>query len=138
MKGSTVEGSQGLCPEGWHIPTDDEWKTLEMYLGMTQDEVDKSDEMRGTNEGDKLKGLTHSWCAGTSGCGESGFNASPAGDRDASGSLSDVGSSGNWWASTLGGSEAWFRDLNSHHAGVIRGTSDQATNGRSVRCLWGQ
>ena len=137
MKGSTVEGSQGLCPEGWHIPTDDEWKTLEMYLGMTQVEVDKRDD-RGTNEGDKLKGLTHSWCAGTSGCGESGFNASPAGDRDASGSLSDVGSSGNWWASTLRGSEAWFRDLNSHHAGVIRGTSDQATNGRSVRCLWGQ
>ena len=137
MKGSTVEGSQGLCPEGWHIPTDDEWKTLEMYLGMTQDEVDKSNVMRGTNEGNKLKGLTHSWCTGTSGCGESGFNALPAGDRTTSGTLYDVGSYGIWWSSTSSGSNAWNRYLWSGHPGVRRITNSQAW-GLSVRCLWGQ
>jgi uncharacterized protein (TIGR02145 family)/prepilin-type N-terminal cleavage/methylation domain-containing protein len=139
MKGSTVEGSQGLCPEGWHIPTDDEWKTLEMYLGMTQVEVDKIDVDRGTNQGDKLKGLTHSWCAGTSGCGESGFNASPAGDRYPDGSLNDVGSSGFWWTSTSSGSGAgaWFRLLWSGNALVFRTTGGEAY-GWSVRCLWGQ
>ena len=137
MKGSTVEGSQGLCPEGWHIPTDDEWKTLEMYLGMTQDEVDKSNVMRGTNEGNKLKGLTHSWCTGTSGCGESGFNASPASYRNTDGSLHGVGSHGNWWASASSDSNAWYRSLNSDNAGVYR-FSNSLAHGRSVRCLWGQ
>ena len=137
MKGSTVEGSQGLCPEGWHIPTDDEWKTLEMYLGMTQVEVDKRDD-RGTNEGDKLKGLTHSWCAGTSGCGESGFNASPAGFRNADGSLINVGSIGNWWTSTpITVPSAWGRYLHPGSAGVSRETVSQEY-GFSVRCLWGQ
>ena len=137
MKGSTVEGSQGLCPEGWHIPTDDEWKTLEMYLGMTQDEVVKSGVYRGTNEGDKLKGLTHSWCTETSGCGESGFNASPAGYRGTVGSLVNVGSLGGWWTSSSSGSNAWYRSLSSGIAGVYRNSNSQA-NGRSVRCLWGQ
>jgi uncharacterized protein (TIGR02145 family) len=136
MKGSTVEGSQGLCPEGWHIPTDDEWKTLEMYLGMTQDEVDKSNVMRGTNEGDKLKGLTHSWCTGTSGCGESGFNASPASYRNTDGSPQGVGSHGNWWTSASSDSNAWYRSLNSGNAGVYR-FSNSLAHGRSVRCLWG-
>lgn len=32
MNGSTVEGSQGLCPDGWHVPTDAEWYTLESFL----------------------------------------------------------------------------------------------------------
>lgn len=136
MNGSTTEGVQGLCPDGWHIPTDDEWKTLEMYLGMTQVEVDKSGVYRGTNEGNKLKGLTHSWCTGTSGCGESGFNASPAGGRYTDGSLDYVGSIGFWWTSTLRGSNALHRNLNSGYAGVSRDTSWQAA-GRSVRCLLG-
>jgi len=44
-----------VCPTGWHVPSDDEWKELEMYLGMSQVEADK-DGWRGTDEGDKLKG----------------------------------------------------------------------------------
>ncbi|MFT4535026.1 MAG: hypothetical protein ACJA1A_001388 [Saprospiraceae bacterium] len=36
MQYETTGVIQGLCPIGWHIPTDDEWKTLEMALGMTQ------------------------------------------------------------------------------------------------------
>ena len=37
-----VDADEGLCPVGWHIPSDDEFKTLEMYLGMSESEVNSS------------------------------------------------------------------------------------------------
>ncbi len=40
MKYATAESSQGFCPVGWHLPSDDEFKTIEMTLGMTQAEAD--------------------------------------------------------------------------------------------------
>ena len=43
-------GMQGVCPNGWHLPSDSEWKQLEMYLGMSQSEAD-SENYRGINEG---------------------------------------------------------------------------------------
>src|SRR6185312_12775462 len=43
-----------IAPAGWHIPSDDEWKTLEMYLGMSQADADNV-KWRGKDEGDKLK-----------------------------------------------------------------------------------
>ena len=41
MNHSMNEGSQGICPTGWHIPTDGEWRILERALGMTESEVTK-------------------------------------------------------------------------------------------------
>ena len=41
---------QGVCPDGWHLPSDDEWKQLEMFLGMSQTEVD-AEKWRGNDEG---------------------------------------------------------------------------------------
>lgn len=46
---------QGICPDGWHIPSDNEWKELEMALGMSQTEADNTG-YRGTNEGSKMAG----------------------------------------------------------------------------------
>ena len=45
-----------LCPDGWHVPTHEEWKTLEIYLGMDPTEADNSG-YRGTNEGSKLPAI---------------------------------------------------------------------------------
>ncbi len=38
-----VDDSRGVCPTHWHVPSDDEWKELEMFLGMSQEEVDGID-----------------------------------------------------------------------------------------------
>lgn len=46
---------QGICPNGWHVPSDDEWKQLEMQLGMSQAQADLTNQWRGTTEGGKLK-----------------------------------------------------------------------------------
>lgn len=48
------------CPNGWHIPTDNEWKQLEMTLGMSESEANSND-WRGDNEGGKLKSLSVEW-----------------------------------------------------------------------------
>ena len=45
---------QGVCPSGWHLPGDSEWKQLELFLEMSQIEVDNTG-YRGTDEGGKLK-----------------------------------------------------------------------------------
>ena len=45
---------QGVCPAGWHVPSDDEWKQLEIYLGMSRSQADLEG-WRGTDEGGKIK-----------------------------------------------------------------------------------
>src|SRR5574344_426899 len=66
------------CPSGWHLPSDAEWKQLEMYLGVTQEEADET-WWRGTDEGGKLKEVgTFHWESPNEGAtNESGFTALP-------------------------------------------------------------
>jgi uncharacterized protein (TIGR02145 family) len=83
-----IVNTGNLCPVGWHIPTESEWKKLELYLGMTQVQVDSAGD-RGTIA-DKLKetGITH-WnytstywnSSNTNATNESGFTALPGGYR---------------------------------------------------------
>ena len=54
MNGETTEGAQGICAPGWHVPTDDDWKTLEAFLGMRIGMVDEDDAYRGTDQGTQL------------------------------------------------------------------------------------
>ncbi|MDD4298442.1 MAG: fibrobacter succinogenes major paralogous domain-containing protein [Bacilli bacterium] len=125
------EVAKMACPSGWHLPTDAEWKTLEIYLGMTQAQAD-AEGWRGTDQGTKLK--TSAW----SGNNSSGFTALPVGGRDTTdGLLFPVGSGGFWWSSSPSGSNAWSRGLLSFYSTVSRDSVSQA-NGLSVRCLLGQ
>lgn len=50
------QAAEDLCPDGWHLPTKEEWQELELYIGMTQEQVD-SDYNQGS-VADKLKALT--------------------------------------------------------------------------------
>jgi uncharacterized protein (TIGR02145 family) len=51
------EAAMAACPEGWHLPTDTEWKQLEIELGMNISQVDEyiSPFFRGTDQGSKMK-----------------------------------------------------------------------------------
>ncbi len=55
-----VNDACNIAPEGWHVPTDADWKKLEMILGISQAEVN-SDNLHGTNEGSKLAGNAALW-----------------------------------------------------------------------------
>ena len=67
------DGSRGICMEGWHIPTDNDWQTLEINLGMSQSDAGRNG-WRGTNQGRELKS-SENW----NGSNSSGFSSLPAG-----------------------------------------------------------
>lgn len=118
------------CPPGWHLPTDDEWKQLEMAIGMSQSEADKFG-WRGTDEGTKLK-ATSGWNNNGNGTDDFGFGALPGGFRDISnGNFHGVDYEGDWWSAT---ETAWTRHL-LYSASRVRRYSYFYENGFSVRCV---
>ena len=128
---------QGICPPGWHIPTDAEWKTLEMHLGMTQTETDVWDWRGIHNEGGKLKeiGTMHWDSPNTGATNSSGFTALPGGYRYSNGSFHYLDYYGYWWSSSeTSGAGAWDRGLSYGYGQVFRGGYEK-TGGFSVRCL---
>jgi len=133
----TWDAAITACPTGWHLPSDEEWKTLEMHLGMSISEADTVG-WRGThNEGGQLKETeTTHWNSPNSGAtNASGFNALPGGYRHYNGSFYDLGYFGGWWSSTEdSGTNAWGRGLGYNNDQVNRNNYNKAS-GVSVRCL---
>jgi len=123
------------CPSGWHLPTDDEWKVLELYLGMPQSEVDNKGN-RGTDEGSKLKS-TYSWYNEGNGTNSSSFTALPGGIRSFNDDFSyGMGRDGNWWTSTEQDSDhAWGRKLGYNTNYIIRDYDAGKAGALSVRCV---
>lgn len=128
--------SNNIAPEGWHVPTDAEWKQLEMYLGMSQEDADATG-WRGTDEGGKLKetGTVHWNPPNTGATNESGLTALPAGYRVNNGAFLNIGIYAYFWSSTEDGIyAAWGRILSSGVAAIYR-YSDSRAAGFSVRCV---
>lgn len=132
------KGVQGVCPDGWHLPNDAEWKEMEMTLGMTQSEVDQSD-FRGINEGSKLAGNFDLWYNGDlrndMAFGNSGFNALPSGYRKNNGRFYGVYAYSTYWTSSQQNElYSWYRHLNNQNFKIGRNYSDKNL-GCSVRCV---
>jgi uncharacterized protein (TIGR02145 family) len=123
-----------LCPTGWHVPTDTEFNTLEIYLGIPPANVDIYG-WRGTNEGAKLKSST-GWATGENGINSSGFSALPGGYRyGATGAYSAIGLLSYWWSSTPDVvPNSWYRRLDGTSSQVYKGTTDKVA-GKYIRCL---
>jgi uncharacterized protein (TIGR02145 family) len=131
-----VNDSRGLAPDGWHVATDDEWKQLEMYLGMSQAEAD-TDGLRGTDEGGKLKevGTVHWESPNEGATNESGFTVVPGGYRRPDGSYGALGQYARFWTATESGSTlAWGRGLGYDHKQVYRFFLEKK-RGFSIRCV---
>jgi len=121
----TVVDKRNLCPEGWRIPTDTDWKVLETYLGGSK------------GSGGKLKeaGFAHWINPNTGGTNFSGFSALPGGIRYFSGPFPYLGGYGYWWSSTESlNNLAITLTLSNNNENMNRNTSDKG-NGYSVRCL---
>jgi len=129
-----------LCPGGWHVPSDNEWKVLEAYLGMTAGIDSLGTGNRGTDEGKKLKeaGFTHWKYSGDGsfeGTDEYGFTALPGGLRFyATGAFTSLGNVGIFWTSYNEGSWAFIRILNADNIHIGR-YGGPYNNGQSVRCV---
>lgn len=123
MQYSTTEGAQGICPAESHIPSDNDWKILEMQLGMTQAQVDTAGDWRGTDQGTQLK----------SG-GSSGLNLLLAGNKFFNESFGNLSTNTYLWSSSESSTLAWYRGFYSSFGTIYR-TKDVKGVGFSVRCL---
>ncbi len=114
---------QGICPMGWHLPTDIELAYLTTFLG--------------ESAGGKMKekGTTH-WNSPNSGATNlSGFTGLPGGDRSTNGCFYSLATHGNFWsASENSAIESWARHLGFDYENVAR-YGEGKTSGFSVRCL---
>jgi len=118
-----VHDKRGLAPEGWHVPSDEEWTTLTNYLGGEIVAGGKLKENRTTHWRSPNTGATN----------ETGFTALPGGYRVFNGPFSSIGREGLWWCSTEH-SINWGRSIGNEFTNLFR--SDFYENsGFSVRCL---
>jgi uncharacterized protein (TIGR02145 family) len=133
-----VEDSRNIAPEGWHVATDEEWKQMEMYLGMSQSQADAIG-ARGTDEGGKLKetGTTHWNPPNTGATNESGFTALPGGYRNyPDGGFKVFGDWANFWTSSASSSSAGYdRHLITSGSQINRYNNQHKRHGLSVRCV---
>jgi len=116
--------AKNVCPSGWHLPSDDEWKTLETYLGMPQDELDKKQCYRGSS----INTLLFSG-------GTSNFNVVNSGSKNSLGGFDKLESS-SFWTSTKSGTQGGICRVIKDTSGIFRGTA-ATTYGMSVRCIEG-
>jgi uncharacterized protein (TIGR02145 family) len=123
---SNPSGIQGVCPDGWHLPSDAEWTELTDSLGGTSD------------AGGKLKetGTTHWNSPNTGATNETGFTALPGGLRNnLGGSFYDIGINGYWWSATeLSATFAWTRNLY-YYDSLVHSYNYRKEVGISVRCV---
>jgi uncharacterized protein (TIGR02145 family)/uncharacterized repeat protein (TIGR02543 family) len=116
---------RGICPSGWHIPSDAEWTTLTDYVGGS------------STAGTKLKATSgwNSYSGVPAGTDSYGFSALPGGLGHSNGDFSGVGKFGFWWSATeYNAALAWLRRMGYLDADVYRDFNDK-TYLLSVRCV---
>lgn len=123
-----------LCPTGWHVPTDEEFKTLELSLGMDPGQVDVWG-WRGTDQGTQMKNVT-GWDTGGNGTNSSGFSALPGGYRyGVTGAFYLLTSITYWWNSTEHDADrGWYRRLDSSRSDIYKASTSKK-GGKYIRCL---
>jgi len=114
---------KGICPIGWHLPSDAEWTELIDYLG-------------GANiAGGKLKATTHWNSPNTGANNETNFSSLPGGHRNTNGDFLLIENNGSWWSSTESTSTfAWHRFMSYSSSSVGRSGSSKE-DAFSVRCV---
>lgn len=137
MQYTVQQGARGICPEGWHIPTDEEWKVLEAVTD-SEFEIGSNtwDEIfyRGNDAGYNLKSSVD-WQSNGAGSDLFGFSCLPGGNRSFCGHFFNAGLIGYWWTSTPFDADfKWYRSLSYDNQSINR-NNDVKESGFSVRCL---
>jgi uncharacterized protein (TIGR02145 family) len=126
---------QGICPDGWHIPSNADWNELYHYADGTLDgSTNLSSNYNSPTAGKYLK-ATSGWNSNGNGQDTYGFSALPGGSGNSGGDFYDVGSYGYWWsASEYYSNYAYYRDMfyDFESASWYYNDKDRL---RSIRCL---
>ena len=134
-----VSDPRGLAPEGWHVPSDEEIKILEKYLGMWEDELDVTD-FRGTNEGSQLAGRSDLWSKDSLVTNidfdKSGFKFIPAGNCNGKdGKFKYMHYFSYLWSSKENSSKTAITRALSYTNSKIYRNFGYKRNGFSIRCI---
>jgi len=124
--------AKSICPDGWHMPADQEWIVLEKFLGMNDSETLSRDWRISGEAGKQLKSIS-GWVRGNS-TDHAGFTALPGGCRGYEGFESKGYAAYFWSASTIDGDNGWRRGICSDNPGISR-QEDRRYFGCSVRCI---
>ncbi len=132
MQYISTEGSQGICPYGWHIPTDDEWCELATFIDSSVDCNYTS--LIGTTVGYQLKS-TNDWDNNGNGNDVYNFTALPAGYRWSIGYGNLKRSTIFSTSSEFDLSHIWTWGLTYNHDEIGHYNVDNKSYGISVRCV---
>jgi len=117
-------GVQGVCPNGWHLPSDAEWTQLTSFITS-----------EGYSEPGTVLKSTSGWNGGGNGTDDLNFTALPGGYRSSTdGAFYDDGNRARFWSATENSTNAWARDLRYDLLTVTRSGFPKST-GSSVRCV---
>jgi uncharacterized protein (TIGR02145 family) len=138
-------GIQGVCPTGWHLPSDAEWTQMENYLANNGHNYDGTTGGGGAKIAKSLASTSGWNSLSTTGVigntdypayrNKSGFTALPGGYRYDDGTFDDIGYGGYWWSATeFNATNAWYRYL---YYSIIEVNSYDINkeDGFSVRCV---
>ncbi len=141
-----VTDERDLCPEGWYVPTDEEWTLFTNYL------IDKYDEVALANVGNSLKSCRQvgsplggdcdteehpRWNAHSTQYGTDifGYNALPGGFRYTSGAFASIKAMAYWWTSKEDTPDtAWSRGV-ARTLGLVTRNNHNQGSGFGVRCI---
>lgn len=134
--GYAMNSGKSLAPDGWHIPTDEEWQTMERSISMPWSEIVNTG-WRGTDEAEKLVSkYSLGWPADVLvfGTNTSGFSALPSGCRLANGITNEFGTTAFWWTSSIQDSVATYRYIDANDTRIFR-QSESLNYGMAIRCI---
>ena len=118
---SNPSGVRGICPFGWHVPSDAEWTTLMGFTGGPG------------YAGAQLKSKT-GWSPNDNGLDLYGFTGLPGGFRGYAETFGGLGNGGDFWSATENASNAWWRSLDANYPNMSRMDKDKIF-GFSLRCV---
>ena len=136
---SNPSGVQGVCPNGWHVPSDAEWDELQNYVSSQSHYLCNGD----NNNVAKALAAKTGWVSSTGTCAvgniqvsnnATGFSALPAG-HNYGGSYTNYGTAATFWSSTEAGSANTFDRSVDYSNAVFTRSNHPKGYGFSVRCL---
>ena len=130
-----IKDERNVCPEGWHIPSKDEWKILIEHLGKT--ELENNMAGIASKSGDKLKesGTKHWKTPVSKATNKSGFTALPGGSRSGNGKFHHIGTTSNFWSSTIGKKSYWVFRITNDAGEIFWYNEGISSIAYSARCI---
>jgi uncharacterized protein (TIGR02145 family) len=131
-----VADPRGLCPTGWHVPSDKDWNELIKAIDPTANTFCSAC-TQSTTAGGAMKEIELvKWASPNFGAtNSSGFSGLPGGCRDYDGTYLEIGNQGHWWSATQASTlDAYYFYLDFSNSNINR-LNYFKTNGQSVRCV---